>query len=159
MLTPAYQPRQPRQTALWQTIQREWNGFRHSSGEDGRHIPAFVDSGVRRFLSCGSLASAFARLRCTSCRAELLVAFSCKVRGLCPSCDGRQMASPPAHLVDDVIPAVPVRQWVLALPFWLRYRVRRPRPHRISRCGPAPSPSTATCPPPARHRRWSLRGD
>jgi len=123
MLRPAYQPRQPRQTALWQTLQREWNGFRHSSGEDGRQIPAFVDSGVRRFLACGSLASGFARLRCTSCRDELLVAFSCKVRGLCPSCDGRRMAQQAAHLVDEVIPAVPTRQWVLSLPFWLRYRV------------------------------------
>jgi hypothetical protein len=28
-----------------------------------------------------------------------------------------------AHLVDLVIPSVPVRQWVLSLPFVLRYRV------------------------------------
>ena len=28
-----------------------------------------------------------------------------------------------AHLVDRVIPAVPVRQWVLSLPYAVRYRV------------------------------------
>ena len=28
-----------------------------------------------------------------------------------------------AHLVDQVIPSVPVRQWVLSLPFVLRYRL------------------------------------
>ncbi len=123
MPTPTYQPRQPRQTALWQTIQRDWTGFRRSADEDGRHMPAFVETGVRRYLSCGSLASGFARLRCNGCRDELLVAFSCKIRGLCPSCDGRRMAAQAAHLVDAVIPAVPVRQWVLSLPFWLRYRV------------------------------------
>ena len=123
MLTPTYQPRQPQQTALWQTMQRYWTGFRRSAGEDGRPIPAFVETGVRRFLSCGSLASGFARLRCNGCRDELLVAFSCKIRGLCPSCDGRRMAEQAAHLVDHVIPAVAVRQWVLSLPFWLRYRV------------------------------------
>ena len=33
------------------------------------------------------------------------------------------MAGTAAHLVDRVIPAVPVRQWVLSLPFALRYRV------------------------------------
>lgn len=33
------------------------------------------------------------------------------------------MAETAAHLVDRVIPAVPVRQWVLSLPFALRYRV------------------------------------
>ncbi len=33
------------------------------------------------------------------------------------------MADTAAHLVDRVIPPVPVRQWVLSLPFALRYRV------------------------------------
>jgi hypothetical protein len=33
------------------------------------------------------------------------------------------MADTAAHLVDRVIPAVPVRQWVLSLPYWLRFRV------------------------------------
>ena len=33
------------------------------------------------------------------------------------------MADTAAHLVDRVFPAVPVRQWVLSLPFALRYRM------------------------------------
>jgi len=33
------------------------------------------------------------------------------------------MADTAAHLVDDVFPEVPVRQWVLSLPFALRYRL------------------------------------
>ena len=33
------------------------------------------------------------------------------------------MAAIAAHLVDRVIPAVPVRQWVFSLPYALRYRV------------------------------------
>lgn len=33
---------------------------------------------------------------------------------------GRRMANTAAHLVDRVLPAVPVRQWVLSLPFELR---------------------------------------
>jgi hypothetical protein len=32
------------------------------------------------------------------------------------------MADTAAHLVDPVLPPVPVRQWVLSLPFELRYR-------------------------------------
>jgi len=58
--------------------------------------------------------------RCESCDHDLLVAFSCKLRGLCPSCAGRRMANEAASLVDRVLPAVPVRQWVLSLPFELR---------------------------------------
>lgn len=38
---------------------------------------------------------------------------SCKARGVCPSCAGRRMANAAAHLVDRVLPAVPVRQSVL----------------------------------------------
>jgi hypothetical protein len=33
------------------------------------------------------------------------------------------MADTAAHLVDRVFPIVPVRQWVLSLPFALRYRL------------------------------------
>jgi hypothetical protein len=33
------------------------------------------------------------------------------------------MAETAAHLVDRVIPEVPVRQWVLSVPFALRYRL------------------------------------
>jgi hypothetical protein len=33
------------------------------------------------------------------------------------------MADTAAHLVDHVFPEVPVRQWVLSLPFALRYRM------------------------------------
>ena len=32
------------------------------------------------------------------------------------------MADTAAHLVDRVLPEAPVRQWVLSLPFSLRYR-------------------------------------
>lgn len=47
--------------------------------------------------------------------------WSCKGRGVCPSCNTRRMAETAAHLVDHVFPQVPVRQWVLSLPKRLRY--------------------------------------
>ncbi len=37
--------------------------------------------------------------------------------------DGRRMTELAAHLVDRVIPDVPVRQWVLSLPWSLRYQL------------------------------------
>jgi hypothetical protein len=63
------------------------------------------------------------RARCDACGCERLDAFSCKGRGFCPSCGGRRMADTAAHLVDRVLPEIPVRQWVLSLPFALRYRL------------------------------------
>jgi hypothetical protein len=75
----------------------------------------------RRYLKCGILAHGFARARCSGCGHDFLIAFSCKGRGVCLSCNARRMAETAAHLVDQVIPRLPVRQWVLSLPKRLRY--------------------------------------
>ena len=75
------------------------------------------------YLRCGILAHGFARARCAGCGFERLVPFSCKGRGFCPSCGGRRMTAHAAQLVEAVLPRVPVRQWVLTLPYRLRYRL------------------------------------
>jgi hypothetical protein len=82
-----------------------------------------VEREFRGYLACGILAHGFLRVHCDNCGHDRLVAFSCKGRGFCPSCGGRRMADTAAHLVDSVFPVVPVRQWVLTLPFRLRYRL------------------------------------
>lgn len=62
------------------------------------------------------------------CGHDFLVAFSCKGRGLCTSCNARRMAETAAHLVDHVIPPLPVRQWVLSVPKrLLSYLEREPQ--------------------------------
>jgi hypothetical protein len=43
-----------------------------------------------------------------------------KHRGPCPSCASRRMCNEAAMLVDRILPNVPVRQWVMSLPFELR---------------------------------------
>ena len=83
-------------------------------------LPQFVKDEFDAYLECGILAHGFMRLRCEGCARELLVAFSCKLRGICPSCGTRRMAESAAYLVDQVIPHVPVRQWVLSFPIPLR---------------------------------------
>jgi hypothetical protein len=62
----------------------------------------------------------FTRCHCDTCGHDLLVAFSCHGRTICPSCTGRRMANGAAHLVDRLLADVPVRQYVLSLPFELR---------------------------------------
>jgi len=91
--------------------------------ERDRPLPRFVEREFRAFLECGILAHGFLRVHCDACGHDRLVAFSCKGRGFCPSCGGRRMADTAAHLVDRVLPEVPARQWVLTLPFALRYRL------------------------------------
>jgi len=77
--------------------------------------------GLRGYLRCGILSFGFAQARCGTCGHDFLVAFSCKGRGVCPSCNGRRMAQTAAHLVDHVIPPVPMRQWVISVPKRLRW--------------------------------------
>jgi hypothetical protein len=63
----------------------------------------------------------FCRVHGAACGTDALVAFSCKGRGVFPSCGARRMAETAAHLVDRVFPDVAVRQWVLALPHRARF--------------------------------------
>ncbi len=44
-----------------------------------------------------------------------------KHRGFCPSCGERRMPESAALLVDEVLPKQPMRQWVLSVPFQLRF--------------------------------------
>jgi len=61
------------------------------------------------------------RVRCDTCHAEHLVAFSCKRRGFCPSCGARRIVESAALLADEGFPEQPVRQWVRSLPYPLRF--------------------------------------
>ena len=84
-------------------------------------MPEFVRREFEDYLKCGRLEQGFLRIRCEDCHQEQLVAFSCKHRGFCPSCGARRMVESAALLVDEVLPRQPMRQWVLSVPFQLRF--------------------------------------
>ena len=116
-----YERHRPEQTTLYRLVQQHAATF-FAQAEDaaGADLPQFVKDEFDAFLECGILAHGFLRLHCGEFGHDKLVAFSCKRRGFCPSCGARRMAQTAAHLVDHVIPHVPVRQWVLSLPIPLR---------------------------------------
>ena len=116
-----YERHQPEKTLLHQVVREQLEGFLASSRYGDQAPPRFVEQELRSFLRCGVLAHGFLRLHCDDCGHDRLVAFSCKRRGFCPSCGGRRMADTAAHLVDRVLPEVPIRQWVLSLQLPLRY--------------------------------------
>ena len=114
-----YQPRRPSQSVLYRCVQQHpETSLAHSreGHDDDGPVPAHVEREFRRYLECGILAHGFARARCGECGHDFLIAFSCKGRGVCPSCNGRRMVEAAAHLTDHVLPRLPVRQWVLAVP-------------------------------------------
>ncbi len=118
-----YIPRKPEETVLYGVIAEELETFLSRRQEIERPIPRFVEKEFRDYLTCGILEHGFIRVHCDTCGHDRAVPYSCKKRGFCPSCGGRKMADTAAHLIDRVIPQVPVRQWVLSLPFKLRYRM------------------------------------
>ncbi len=79
----------------------------HARESYARGLPHYVEQAFRAYLRCGIFAHGFLRLHCDDCRPDLLVAFSCKGRGICPSCSARRMCNTAAH--------VPVRQDVLTM--------------------------------------------
>ena len=69
---------------------------------------------------CGDLREGFARVRCPDCGKEFFVAFSCKQRCCCPSCDQKRALLPGMRLTEEVFAPVGHRQWVLTMPKRLR---------------------------------------
>ncbi len=118
-----YEPRDPSRTVLYHVIADHLETFLASldADPDAAGLPAYVQREFDAYLQCGILAHGFLRLGCDTCPKELLLPFSCKRRGFCPSCAARRMAQTAAHLVECVIPWVPTRQWVVSVPIPLRY--------------------------------------
>src|SRR3990172_8151 len=117
-----YSPRNPEKSIIYCVLAEHLETFLAGQQRRDRPVSRFVECELRSFLDCGVLARGFLRVHCDDCGQDRVVAFSCKTRGICASCGGRRMADTAAHLVHRVLPVAPVRQWVLSLPFALRYQ-------------------------------------
>ena len=84
------QRHRPEETTLNRVVQAHLDTFLAFVDIEtgGAGLPTFVTDEFDAFLACGIFAHGFLHLRCT---AEQLVAFSCKRRGICPSCGTRRM--------------------------------------------------------------------
>jgi hypothetical protein len=116
-----YARRRPELTPCYQIVQEELSTFIAERALEDRPLPTYVVQEFEAYLKCGILAHGFLRFQCVDCKAEHIVAFSCKKRGFCPSCCAKRMAEAAAHLVENVLPLVSYRQFVLSFPIPLRY--------------------------------------
>jgi hypothetical protein len=123
---PVHERHRPEQTVLYSIVKEHLAAFLRFAAEHyAAPLPKYVARAFHDFLRCGLLEFGFLRVHCESCRKDRLVAFSCRQRGVCPSCAARVMCNTAAHLTDRVLPNVPIRQWVLALPFELHLAAAR----------------------------------
>ncbi len=116
-----YERHRPERTLLYQLVEEYYPGLKAHLLAKGTALPGYVEQEFEDYLRCGRLEDGFLRVRCDTCHAERLVAYSCKRRGFCPSCGARRMTESAALLVDEVFPERPVRQWVLSFPYPLRF--------------------------------------
>ena len=86
-----------------------------------------IRSSIDKFQKCGDLKEGFARVRCPDCKKEFFVAFSCRQRSCCPSCDQKRALLLAYRLKDEVLANVPHRQWVFTIPKRLRVYFRYDR--------------------------------
>ena len=75
-----YVRHRPELTLLYQVVEHHLPEFNEHLRERGRFLPGFVFHEFHDYLKCGRLQHGFVRVKCNSCRNELLVAFSCKHR-------------------------------------------------------------------------------
>ncbi len=120
----AYSRRRPENTDLYRIIynfrdelERCWElQFQHQYGALRNEVPKALD----RYLDCGILVHGCARVHCPECNHSELIAFSCKRRCLCPSCDAKRAYIFAEHLEENILFKLPHRHGVFTIPKRLR---------------------------------------
>jgi Transposase zinc-binding domain len=120
----SYCRRRPEESALYRIVyhyrdkfERRWPElFEHQYGALRREVLDALD----RYLNCGILFCGAARAYCANCKHSQLIAFSCKRRGLCPSCDAKRGVIFAEHINDNVLFPLPHRHLTFSIPKRLR---------------------------------------
>ena len=127
-------------SAFYQCLDGYWEEFKEAypyfyEANYGQLRPV-VEKTVDRFLECGIYRHGFARILCPDCSREYLLAFSCKTRYFCPSCQAKRVAAFVEWVTGEVLEPVPHRQLVWTIPKVLRPAFWRDRKllGELSRC-------------------------
>ncbi len=121
-----YKRRRPEETALYRLIGENLDTFRSEYNERYGDIYGFyryeMDEDISKYLKCGILKYGFARIKCQNkkCGKEYLLPFSCKSRGICPSCIRKYALDLEILLLDEIFKEVPYRHIIFTIPKILR---------------------------------------
>jgi ribosomal protein S27E len=105
---------------LFQLLEKHFDEFERVYPDRYQERYGFFRPVIRKavdaFLGCGDLREGFARVRCPDCGHNLFVAFSCKQRGICPSCHQKRMLVTAINIAENVAVTMPHRQFVFTMP-------------------------------------------
>ena len=119
---PVYRQRRPYEQDLYQALNENLTYYLDPIQFHGNyeHLSKRQEKTFRRFLECGIVAYGFARAHCEGCGKDLIIAFSCRMRGVCPSCAAKRYELFSRFVRKEVILPVAHRQLVFTLPKILR---------------------------------------
>jgi len=125
-ITPAavYQPRNPRASSLFALVEDNYEEFERVY--DDRYQEQYgpwrpvIGEVMRKYLECGGLHRGFARLACGRCRYQTILAYSCKCRLFCPSCQQKRILLFAEWLDRHILEQVSHAQYVFTIPKLLR---------------------------------------
>jgi hypothetical protein len=75
---------------------------------------------IDEFIGCADWSKGVARISCDDCGHSYFRPFSCKAFHLCPSCDQKRTILYAEYLAEDLLLALPHRQFVFTIPKMLR---------------------------------------
>ena len=123
-----YKRRSPEKGALYQLVhdrrQDLENRWEELFQPEYGYLRPEVLKAFDAYLTCGILEHGVARVYCDGCQHTLLVAFSCKKRGVCPSCGAKRAVKFAEHLYNEVLDDCEQRHVVFSLPKRLRPYVK-----------------------------------
>jgi len=119
-----YRPRHPEKTVLGQVLFHHFEQFvaeyeNRFERQYGFFRP-IIKEAIERYLDCGNPRCRFAQIRCPDCGSEFLPHFSCRTRGVCPSCQAKPLEQWEEWLCEELLLDGPRRQVVFAIPKMLR---------------------------------------
>jgi hypothetical protein len=104
-----YQPRHPEDSLFFKVLEANFDTFEQNYPTLYQENYGFwrpvIRKSLEKFRRCGDLRFGFARVRCIDCGDEKFVAFSCKQRSCCPSCDKKRSIILGRRLTAEIIHA------------------------------------------------------
>ncbi len=119
-----YEPRNPRTSSLYALVEDYYEELERVYDDRyqqqyGRWRPV-IGEVMRKYLDCGDLHRGFARLGCDDCRYQAILAYSCKCRLFCPSCQQKRVLLFAEWLDTHILEQVSHTQFVFTIPKLLR---------------------------------------
>ena len=122
--TRPYRRRRPETTDLYRIVYQERDNLPRVWEERFQSEYGCLRDSVTEtldgYLNCGILAHGYGIAECIKCTHSIVIAFSCKKRGVCPSCAAKRAVIFAEHLHKELLPPVPQRHVVFSLPKRLR---------------------------------------